>query len=155
VRRLDQRGIDHGAALQQKAAAIELARELGEQLVAQSVSQQPVAETAKRRVIGRCRLQRQPQELAERYPVVDRLLEVCIRQSVPLLQKQRLQHQERREWRAARTFRPQMLEYLLQTIPLHLLGQTLQRGILADLRRYPSVPKSQLISHHPPPIRQN
>ena len=145
--RLDQRGIDHRAALQQKPARLQLALELAKQPLAQPCFDQPVAETAQGGVVRAGCSQRQPHELAKRHAIVDCLLQIRVGKPVPLLQQKRLQHHQWLERRSPGTIRLQLRKQLLEPVPIHFSTKPLQNNTLADLRRNPAVPKAKLSAH--------
>src|ERR1700754_3299952 len=152
---LDQARIDHGAALEQQPALVQLLLELREQFLRKSFLGQTVAEPAERGVIRRRIFQRQSQKPPERYPIVQGFLQFRVRQPVPLLQQQRLQHQQRIVGRPARTLRLQARKQLLKPVPLHIPDQPIERLVAPDLAGYQRFRKAQLIPirHLPPPIR--
>src|SRR4029078_9148382 len=73
-----------------------------------------------------------------------------IRQVIPLLQQQRLEHQKWIEGRPAGSFRLQPAEQLLEAIPLHISRQPLQRLVPPDRRRHQSLRKAQLVPFRHP-----
>src|SRR3546814_6674192 len=75
--------VDQRALLQDRALAVELARQLGKQRCQQTAPRQLLAEPEDRRVVGRVVLQRQAGEAAERQPIEQRLLHRRVRQVVP------------------------------------------------------------------------
>src|SRR3546814_13452587 len=71
---LDEGRVDQRALLQDRALAVELARQLGKQRCQQTAPRQLLAEPEDRRVVGRVVLQRQAGEAAERQTIEQRLL---------------------------------------------------------------------------------
>ncbi len=142
--RRHQRGVQHRPLLQHQPALFHLLVELGEQLLRQSRLDQPVAEAAQRRVIGGIVLQAQSEEAAERHPVIERFLQLGIRQRVPLLQQQGLEHQQPIVGRPSGPLGAQVAQQLLEAIPADRLLDPLQHPVATQLRRGERLQKTPL-----------
>jgi hypothetical protein len=89
--------------LMTKPRAVELPVDLGQELRRQAKLVDCLAKPPDRGVVGRIHVQRQATKTAERQPVAHRLLGGGVRERVPLLQKNDLEHHERRPaWRSYR-----------------------------------------------------
>src|SRR3546814_18629443 len=82
---LDEGRVDQRALLQDRALAVELARQLGKQRCQPTAPRQLLAEPEDRRVVGRFVLQTQAGAAAERQPTAQPLLHRRVRPVVPPL----------------------------------------------------------------------
>ena len=93
--RRDQAGIDQGAALDHQPPLVELAVELGHQLLGQAAPAQLAAKARRGRVIRHRVSQRQADEAPTGQAVRKRVLEPGVGQPVPLLRQEALEHDHR------------------------------------------------------------
>ena len=100
-RSFDQGRVHQRAALDNQAERVELTVRLNKQRRRKAELVDRLTEAPDRRVIRRLDLERQAAEAPERQPVPNRLLRPGVRQRMPLLEKQDLEHRQRRIARRA------------------------------------------------------
>ena len=135
-RPMDDRGVDHRAALEQHSAFLERVVDDVHHLPGQRMLLKQVAELEDGRLVGhRVVGEVQPSKAAHRLDLVERILHCRIRQRVPLLHEVDPQHRRKRHRRTPASARRRVvrLDYCQQRCPRHDLLHLGQEALPARL----------------------
>jgi len=133
---MDDRGVDHRAALEQETTLLERVVDDVHHLRRQRVLLEQVAELEDRRLVGhRVVGQVEPRKAAHRLDLVERIFHRRIRQRVPLLHEVDPQHRRERHRRTPAPARRRVvrLDYCQQRCPRHDLLHLGQEALPASL----------------------
>jgi len=127
-----------------KSIPLQTARDLGKGALGQTAAPQRLAEPPHGAVVGNRFGQAQSDKTPKRQTVRQRLLQLRVRQIVPALQQQSLEHRQSRISGRPHHTAPQNPEQPLDRAPVHKLLDPLQRRIGARYVSHQAVGKAHL-----------
>jgi hypothetical protein len=133
-RRVDQAGVDQRALPHDQAQAVDLAVDLLEHPISQITLPQRLAEAMDRHMVRRLGVQRKAAEPSEAQAILDRRLQGGVRQPIPLLQKQCLEHHYSRVTRCPVPRSMHRRQQSRERRPVDQSSQPLQRLVPAGSR---------------------